>query len=150
MAITGIVFGDFDWWEFRILLSAATIAVTSICGLACGAYLASARNQALSLMGITLAITAAAALLLIIWTAANNEVMWKTTGSLCVFAVAVAQLCLLSMAKLAAGFEWSLVVAYIIILFGAALIAIMMWFEIYDEGMFRILAVEHAGVQRLR
>ena len=133
MAITGIVFGDFDWWEFRILLSAATIAVASICGLACGAYLASARNQALPLMGITLAIAAAAALLLIIWTEANNEVMWKTTGSLCVFTVAVAQLCLLSMAKLAAGFEWSLVVAYIIILFGAALIAIMMWFEIYDQ-----------------
>ena len=32
-------------------------------------------------------------------------------------------------------------VAYIIILFGAALIANMMWFEIYDEGIFRLLAV---------
>ena len=45
------------------------------------------------------------------------------------------------MAKLAAGFEWSLVVAYIIILFLAALIAIMIWFEIADVGTFRLLAV---------
>ena len=141
MAITAIVSGDFDWLRIRILISTVTIAAASVCGLACGAYLASARNRALPLIGITLAIAAAAAVLLLIWTEANSEVLWKTAGSLCVFAVAVANLCLLSMAKLAAGFEWSLVVAYIIILFLAALIAIMIWFEIADVGTFRLLAV---------
>ena len=45
------------------------------------------------------------------------------------------------MAKLAARFGWSLVVAYIVILFVAALLTIMMWFEIDDEGMFRLLTV---------
>ena len=64
LAIGAIVSGDFSSWEIRSLLSAATIGAASICGLGCGAYLASAGHRALPLMGITLAIAAAAALLL--------------------------------------------------------------------------------------
>ena len=144
LAILVIVSGDLDQWGDKALFSALTIAAASVCGLACGACLESARNRALPLMGITLAIAAAAAVLLIIWAELDDddhEVLWKTTGSLCVFAVAVAHLCLLSMAKLAARFEWSLVAAYIVILFVAALLTIMLWFEIGDEGMFRLLVV---------
>ena len=144
LAILVIVSGDLDQWGGKVLFSALTIAAASVCGLACGACLESARNRALPLMGITLAIAAAAAVLLIIWAELDDddhEVFWKTTGSLWVFAVAVAHLCLLSMAKLAARFEWSLVAAYIVILFVAALLTIMLWFDIGDEGMFRLLVV---------
>ena len=144
MAILAIVSGDFDNWDLRALLSASTIAAASVCGLACGACLASARIRALPLMGIALAIAAAAAVLLTIWMQPpllEYKMHWKTTGTLCVFAVAVAHLCLLSMAKLAARFGWSLVVAYIVILFVAALLTIMMWFEIVDEGTERLLTV---------
>ena len=144
MAILAIVSGDFDNWDLRALLSASTIAAASVCGLACGAYLESARNRVLPLMGIALAISAAAAVLLTIWMQTplfEYWVHWKTTGTLCVFAVAVAHICLLSMAKLAARFEWSLVVACIVILFVAALFTIMMWFEIGDEGTWRLLTV---------
>ena len=143
MAIVVIVSGEFDEGELKALLSALTIAVASVCGLACGAYLASAGNRALALTGITLAIVAAAAVLLIIWADLDDddhETLWKTTGTLCVLAVAVAHLCLLSLAKLTAGFVWSLVVAYIVILFVAALITIMIWFDTRDEGTLRLLA----------
>ena len=144
LAILVIVAGDLDQWGDKALFSALTIAAASVCGLACVACLESARSRALPLMGITLAIAAAAAVLLIIWAELDDddhEVLWNTTGTLCVFAVAVAHLCLLSMAKLAARFEWSLVAAYIVILFVAALLTIMLWFDIGDEGMFRLLVV---------
>ena len=144
MAIVVIVSGGFDWWELKALASALTIVAASVCGLACGAYLPSARVRALPLMGITLAIAAAAAVLLIIWAELDDdyhEMLWKTTGTLCVSACAVAHLCLLSMAKLTARFEWSLVGAYIVILLVAALITIMIWFDIREEGMLRLLAV---------
>lgn len=143
MALSVIVAFDFDWWQFKALASALTIVAASVCGLACGAYLPSARNRALPLMGITLAIAAAAGVLLVIWAELdddNHEMLWKTTGTLWVFACAVAHLCLLSMARLTAGFEWSLVGAYIVILFVAALVTIMIWFDIHDEAMLRVMA----------
>ena len=143
MATIVIVSIDFDWWQFKALASASTIVAASVCGLACGAYLSSARNRALPLMGIVLAVAAAAALLLIIWAELdddNHEMLWKTTVTLCVSACTVAHLCLLSMAKLTARFEWSLVGAYIVILLVAALVTIMIWFDIRDEAMLRLLA----------
>lgn len=143
MALSVIVAFDFDWWQFKALASALAIVAASVCGLACGAHLPSARNRALPLMGVTLAIAAAAAVLLVIWAELdddNHEMLWKTTGTLWVFACAVAHLCLLSMARLTGGFEWSLVGAYIVILFVAALITIMIWFDIRDEAMLRVLA----------
>ena len=144
LAIFAIVSGDLDSWGDKALFSALTVAAASVCGLACGARLESAGDRALPLMGVTLATAAAAAVLLIIWAELDldeHEMLWNTTGTLCVFAVAVAHLCLLSMAKLAARFEWSLVAAYIVILFVAALLTIMLWFDIGDEGMFRLLVV---------
>ena len=144
LAITAIVSGAFGDLEFRILLSTVTIAAASVCGLACGACLEPARNRTLPLFGIALALAAAAASLLLIWTESWREVdvALRTTASLGVFAVAVAHLCLLSMAKLAARFEWSLVVAHVVILFVAALVTVMIWFEVSDEeSAFQLLAV---------
>ena len=142
LGIAAIVFDDFGEWAIRSLLSAVTIGVASICGLGCGAYLASARHRALPLTGIALAIAAAAALLLVIWAEIDSSAFWRTTGSLCVFAIAVAHLCLLSMARLDERFKWSLVVAYVIILFVAALITGIIWFaEMNEAPVFRLLAV---------
>ena len=94
------------------------------------------------MLGIVLAAAAAAAMLLLIWTEASDWEVWlQTTLSLGVFAVAVAHVCLLSMAKLAARFEWSLVVAYVVILFVAALLTSMIWFDTSGVDILRILAV---------
>ena len=44
-------------------------------------------------------------------------------------------------ARLAVSFQWSLVMAYVVILFVAALITMMIWFDIEGTGTFRLLAV---------
>ena len=142
LAIVAIVSDDYLWWDEKALYSALTIAAASVCGLACGACLESARNRVLPLMGIPLATVAAALVLLIIWAELalhEHETLWRTTATLCVFAIAAAHLCLLSMARLAARFAWSLAAAYVVILFVAALLALLIWFEIGDEGMLRLL-----------
>ena len=141
MAITVIVSGEFE--DLKALVSTFTIAAASGCGLGCGTYLASARSRALPLLGIILATAAAAAVLLIIWAELDDDdhdMFWKTTGTLWILAVAVAHLCVLSLARLAAGFEWALVVAYIVILFVAALITIMIWFDVRGGATLRLLA----------
>ena len=141
LAIAAILFLDLGGL-YRIAFSTGTIAVGSVCGLACAARLEAAQNQALPLLGIVVATTAAAAMLLLIWTEASDWEVWlQTTLSLGVFAVAVAHVCLLSMAKLAARFEWSRVVAYVVILFVAALLTSMIWFDTSGVDILRILAV---------
>jgi len=141
IAIIAILSGEFSWFEIRILISTAAIAAASVCGLACGAFLASASNRGLPRVGIGLAISGAAMVILGAWTEVEDEMFWKATTSFCVFAVAVAHICLLSMARLDAGFQWSLVVAYAVILGVAVIITIMVLFEIGESGMFRLLAV---------
>lgn len=71
-AVVVIVSGDFDETTLRIVASPATIGFAIVCGLACGAYLASERHRVLPLTGISLAI-AAAALLLQIRTEADGD-----------------------------------------------------------------------------
>ena len=48
-------------------------------------------------------------LILGVWTDVDTEVYWKVAAAICVFAVACAHLSLLSMARLAEWFQWSLV-----------------------------------------
>lgn len=129
MAIFAIVF-DFYWWGDKAFFSALTIVAASGCGTACGAYLKSARERALPLLGVALAPFAAAALLLTIWVEpGSDEILWKTTVTLCVFAVAVAHLCLLFTARLAARFQWALAVAYVVSFFLTAHLTLIIWFD---------------------
>ena len=57
------------------------------------------------------------------------------------FAVACAHLSLLSMARLADQFRWSLAAAYVVILGVATLIVVLILRERYDAGMFQLLGV---------
>ena len=65
----------------------------------------------------------------------------KLAASVSVFAVACAHLSLLSMARLAEWFQWSLVAAYVVIFGVASLIVVMIFFEIDETGMFQLLGV---------
>jgi len=141
LGIVAVLSGRFGWLEVRVILTTVTIAVASICGLACGAYWGTSAGRALPLLGIALTFLGAAMLILGVWTDVDTEVYWKVAAAICVFAVACAHLSLLSMARLAEWFQWSLVAAYLIIFGVASLIAVMIFFEINEQGMFRLLAV---------
>jgi hypothetical protein len=59
IGIAVLLFGDFGEVEIRVLFTTLTITVTSVCGLACGAFLESGRGRVLPAAGIGLAVVSA-------------------------------------------------------------------------------------------
>jgi hypothetical protein len=141
LGILTILSGHFGWLEIRVLLTTVTIAGASICGLACGAHLSTKRGKVLPLAGIGLTLLAAVMLIAGIWQMVISDGYWQVTASASVFAIACAHLSLLSMARLADAFRWSLVAAYVVILGVASLIVVLILRERYDAGMFQLLGV---------
>jgi hypothetical protein len=141
LGILTILSGRFGWLEVRVLLTTVTVAGASICGLACGAYLSTKRGKILPLTGIGLTLLAAGMLLAGIWGEIRSDGYWQVAASASVFAIACAHLSLLSMARLADQFLWSLAAAYVVILGVASLIVVLILRERYDAGMFQLLGV---------
>ena len=143
LGIVAILSGRFGWFEVRILLTTISISVGSICGLASGAYLAVARKQPLPWIGIALTMLAVSLVVFGIWmeSSIHSDNYWKLAASASVFAVACAHLSLLSMARLAEWFRWSMAAAYVTILGVAGLIVLMIVGEADGVGMFQLLGV---------
>lgn len=129
------------WFETRILLTTATIALASICGLACGAYLATKRGQALPLAGVALTLLTAVMIIAGMWMEVKPEAYWKLAASAAVVSMACAHLALLSMARLAEGFRWSLVAAYAAVFGVASLAVLMIVGEFHGSPIFHLLGV---------
>jgi hypothetical protein len=143
LGIFAILAGNAGWFEVRVLLTTVTISAASICGLANGAFLATKRGIALPAAGIALALIGAGLLICGIWAIPNSEFYWKLTVSVAVFAVACGHLALLSMARLAQGFRWSLRTAYVVIFGVATLIVGLIVSDVHggNTGIFQLLAV---------
>jgi len=141
LGILTILSGRFGWLEVRVLLTTVTIAGTSICGLACGAYFSTRRGKILPLAGVGLTLLAGVMIIAGIWQTVISDGYWQVAASASVFAVACAHLSLLSMARLADSFRWSLAAAYVVILGVASLIVLLILRERYDAGMFQLLGV---------
>jgi hypothetical protein len=141
LGILAILSGSWGWFQIRILLTTVTISAASICGLASGAYLATNRGRVLPLAGVTLAIVSAVLLIAGMWIEMQSLGYWKLVASVSVFAVACGHLALLSMARLAEWFRWSLRAAYGVIFGVAALIVLLVVTQFEGTGMFRLLGV---------
>jgi hypothetical protein len=129
------------WFELQILLTTATIAAASICGLACGGCLTRG-HMVLPIAGLTLTGISACLLLLGIWREIDTESFWKVTASLSIYAVACAHLSMLNMANLAGGYRWAYLLAYQLILGLATLFAAGIVLEFFDnEAYVRLTGV---------
>jgi hypothetical protein len=138
-----ILFGNFGDREVRVLMTTLTITVTSILGLACGAYL-ERKNSLLPVAGIIVAVIAALLWLVVIWSKGRppGEGYIKTTVTLTVLACACSHLSLLSMAQLEKKFAWARPVAHFLIWSLAGFIIIVVWAEPADyEVISRIMGV---------
>ncbi len=150
LGIWAIVSGEFGDIQARILLTTLTVVGTSILGLACGAFLENPRSQtsplkAVPLAGIFLAVLAALLSFWLIWAGTNLESEWmfKTFSVSLIFAFSLAQLSLLSLAKLANRFSWALTAAYVVILILDTIISVIIIFELSgnDSFVLRIIGV---------
>lgn len=113
IGIVVILIGNFGEFETKVLLTTTTITVTSILGLACGAFLETGRGQMLPLTGIGLAGVSAVMWIVLIWQGTiQNDVFVKSLMSATLLAAACAHISLLSLARLERRFIWSLYAAH--------------------------------------
>lgn len=141
MGIWAIISGEFGDLQGKILLTTLTVVGTSILGLSCGAFLESPRSaklKAVPIAGITLAVACAATSFWLIWEFPDRSEsgFFKVFFVSLIFAFSLAQLSLLSMARLAARFRWSLIAAYIVIFVLDSIISAIIVFELSgDDGL---------------
>lgn len=108
IGIAVILLGNFGEFETKVLLTTGTITVTSILGLACGAYLEVKKAQWLPIGGILLAITSAIMWIFLIWYGTvHSGYFTEIILTVTLLATACSHLSLLSLASLDRRFAWS-------------------------------------------
>ncbi|MBK6749342.1 MAG: hypothetical protein IPG67_04865 [Acidobacteria bacterium] len=130
LGIGVILFGNFGELEVRVLLTTLTVTVTSILGLACGAYYETGRGRNLPLAGIVLSLVSALMVFLIIWNVLDdNSNFIKATLTAVMLAVSCSHLSLLSIARLDRRFAWSQIAAFVFVAVLDAILLYILWFE---------------------
>lgn len=125
-----ILFGNFGEFEVRVLMTTLTVTVTSILGLACGAYIETGRGRTLPIVGIFLSIVSAIMLFFVIWDILDDsEVFIKSVVTTSLLAAACSHLSLLSIARLDKRFAWSRIAAFICVGLLSAILLFILWFE---------------------
>ncbi len=130
LGIGVILFGNFGEFEVKILTTALTVTVTSILGLACGAFLETRRGIVLPVCGIILSVAAGILSILFIWNAFGNERFFiRVIFTVTLLAAACSHLSLLSIARLDRKFRWSLYAAYFAVWLLTAILLWIIWIE---------------------
>ena len=125
-----ILFGNFGEFEVRVLLTTLTVTVTSILGLACGAYIETGRGRTMPFVGIVLSIVSAIMLFFVIWDVLDDsEIFIKSVVTTSLLAAACSHLSLLSIARLDKRFAWSRIAAFICVGLLSAILLFILWFE---------------------
>lgn len=135
MGIGVLLIGEFGELSTRVLMTTMTVTVTSILGLACGAYYESGRGRHLPLAGIVFSIVAALMTFLIIWDVLDeNKTFTKATVTMMMLAVSCSHLSLLSIARLDRRFAWSRIAAFVFVTLLNAILLFILWFEPESQG----------------
>lgn len=108
VGIAVLLFGNFGEFEIKVLLTTLTITVTSILGLACGAYLESGRGRMIPIAGIAIASLSCILWIYLVWHGTvHEEYFAKLLLSLTLLSATCAHISLLSLATLDRRFLWS-------------------------------------------
>jgi hypothetical protein len=143
-ALLGIVLvlrNTWGWFEVRVILTTITVAIASLCGLACDLSRTPRGANILPRGGLLLTLVAAGLILAGMWTDLNKDEFWKFTISVSIFAVATVHICLLSIAQLAKRFRWVYFIACQVIYGLAVLLSVIVFWELENERMFRFVAM---------
>lgn len=139
-----LLFGDFGQFEVRVLMTTMTVAVTSIFGLACGAYLETGRGRIVPFLGIAFSVIAALMSFLIIWNILDDsEPFIKSFVTATMLAAVCSHLSLLSLARLDKRFAWSRIAAFVCVWLLVAVLLYIIWFEPHGDSdlIYRILGI---------
>lgn len=123
-----LIFGSFGELEIKVLLTALTVTVASILGLACGAFFETGRGRVIPITGIVLALLSAVMWMLVIWPEGNRaDVFVRSLMSITVLGAACAHVSLLSLARLEKRFAWVRIAAHATIWPLAAVMVFLIW-----------------------
>jgi hypothetical protein len=139
-----ILFGNFGEFETKVLLTTMTVTITSILGLACGAYLETGRGKILPLAGIFLAVIACVLWIFLVWNGTVHETFFaKTLLSLTLLAASCSHLSLISLARLDKRFGWSNHVLQAAVWILTAILLVLIWqnFATASDLITRIIGV---------
>lgn len=139
LGIFAIIRGNFGDFEARVILTTVTISAASICALAAGALWESRSARTFPALAVALALFAAALIIIGIWGRISTTAYWKFSVSVGVLAIACAQACLISLARLATRFAWTRTITMIAIFFLAALIIFAVYGEVKEEGYYKAM-----------
>jgi hypothetical protein len=128
LGIAAVLRNQWSWFELRVLLTTAILAAACICGLVSDLARSPRGLNLLPFAGLGLTLVTAVGLLHLVWGFAAtgpgpHEILIKTVACLSIFTVATVHMSLLSVARLAARFQWTLWAAYCIIYALASLLA---------------------------
>jgi hypothetical protein len=108
IGIVVLIFGNFGDFEIKVLLTTVTVTVTSILGLACGAYLESGRGRVIPIAGIIVAVISCIMWIYLVWYGTSHEAFYaQILMSMTLFSATCAHISLLSLATLDKRFIWS-------------------------------------------
>lgn len=125
-----ILFGNFGDFEIKVLLTTMTVTITSILGLACGAYLETGRGKILPICGIAFAVVSCALWIFLVWNGTVHENFFaRMLLSLTLLAASCSHLSLLSLARLDKRFQWSNPLAQIAVWILTAFLLYLIWIE---------------------
>lgn len=139
LGIFAIIRGNFGDFEVRVILTTVTISAASICALAAGALWESRSARTFPALAVALALLAAALIIIGIWGRISTTAYWKFSVSVGVLAIACAQACLISLARLATRFAWTRTITMIAIFLLAALIIFAVYGEVKEEGYYKAM-----------
>ena len=137
-----------NYQEFRVLFTALTIALASVCALGCGAALEGKRATIFPIAGLVLTLLGTLMLLYLIWLEkplqSSLEWFYRWTTVFCIMAVACSHISLLSIARLSKRYRWAIFLAVISILTVASLFSALFMTpdpQKFWSGFFSIIAV---------
>lgn len=149
LGIAIVLRGKWGWFEIRVILTTLTVAVASLCGLACDLSRTPRGANLLPRGGLVLTFFSAVMILLAVWVEIDAEWYWKSTACISIVAIATVHVCLLSIARLAGRFAWVYFIACQVIFGLALLLCVMIVWEIDQDALFRLvvaLAIVAAGM----
>lgn len=139
-----IIFGSFGEFETKILLTTLAVTVTSILGLANGAYLETGRGRVLPILGIVFSVISAVLWIFLVWYGtAQTAFFAKLLLSINLFAAACSHISLLSIARLDRRFLWSRYAVHASVWTLTAILLYSIWlhFENMTEWLTRVIGV---------
>jgi hypothetical protein len=137
LGIGVILFGNFGDTEAKILLTTLTVTITSILGLACGAFYETGRGRGLPVAGILLAVAAAVLWIIFTWGHFESERFFiKVAFTATLLAAGCSHISLLSIARLEQRFRWSLYAAHFAVWTLTAILLYIIWMEPSSDSDF--------------